>query len=64
MICNKCLMDKYIAGQAFTEWFCVECGKNDMHHNTHVPKYCKECSEKLNVCEMCGEILNEKSKEN
>ena len=59
MLCKKCLTDNYVAGQAFRDWKCENCGKTFIHHNTHVPKYCPECSEKLNKCEQCGRPLSE-----
>ena len=60
MICKKCLMDRcYIAGQAFTEWTCQKCGETFIHHNTNTPKICKMCSEEYNLCEQCGDVINE-----
>lgn len=60
MICKKCLVDRcFIAGQGFTKWTCTKCGKEFEHHNTDKPKICKECSEKYNLCEKCGESIEE-----
>ena len=58
-VCKKCLFKGkgMIAGQAFTDFKCSLCGKIDTWHNTNVPKICDECSNKLNVCQRCGEQL-------
>lgn len=53
--CRKCI----IAGQAFTSYTCQYCGKDDLYHNTAVPKYCSQCSEELNICRRCGKSLQE-----
>ena len=46
-----------ICGQAFTEWECGQCGKQDMHSNTGTPKFCADCSWKYCVCTQCGADL-------
>ena len=48
---------KSIAGQAFTRYECAICAEIGTHHNTAVPKVCRKCANKLNVCETCGEIM-------
>lgn len=58
MECMRCMMDKGIAGQAFTKFTCEKCGKEAYHHNTNTPRFCDKCSEKYNICERCGEKLN------
>lgn len=46
-----------IAGQAFTEYSCLNCNKKDMHPNTNVPKYCRNCSVEHQVCVRCAAKL-------
>lgn len=61
MICKQCQEDRlqgYVCGQAFTDWQCQKCGKTFTHHNTAIPKVCKSCSEKYNLCEDCGCEVN------
>ncbi len=58
MICNNCRQLEQrglISGQAFTDWTCLKCGREDIHPNTGVPKICKNCSEEYNLCESCGQ---------
>ena len=50
-----CQEQEIIVGRAFTEWKCAECERIQMHPDTGVPKVCLECSEKLWLCELCGE---------
>ena len=59
MICDKCKHESHnmFCGQGFRDWICKLCGKKSIHHNTAVPKVCKSCSEKHNVCENCGEKI-------
>lgn len=59
MICKKC--KHIIISHAFSEGKCKICGETIV--TGHIPCYevCKECSEKLNLCEQCGkEIVDEK----
>ena len=62
MECIKCLMENKgaVCGQGFTEYTCEKCGEKSWHHNTNVPKYCSNCSEKYNICERCGGNLDER----
>ena len=55
-VCKKCYWDNkgMVSGQAFTDFECALCGRTDMWHNTDVPKFCRECSEKFNMCQRCG----------
>ena len=48
-----------LAGQGFTEFTCALCGKPDIWSNTNTPKFCSECSERLNMCQRCGADLGE-----
>lgn len=54
MKCEKCKNKTTIAGQAFTKYVCDICKDSKSYHNTAIPKICKECSEKNNICEKCG----------
>lgn len=59
MICKKC--EHIVVLHAFSEGKCKICGERIV--TGHIPCYevCKECSEKLNLCEQCGkEIVDEK----
>lgn len=60
-ICKKCYWEQkgMFAGQGFTEFTCALCGKPDVWHNTNTPKFCSECSERLNMCQRCGADLRE-----
>ena len=58
-VCKKCYFEEkgMFSGQGFTDFKCVLCGKIDTWHNTNTPKFCNECSEKLNMCQRCGDKL-------
>ena len=61
VICKKC-KDKergMLAGQGFRTFTCQLCGQEDEWPNTNVPKFCHECSVKLDMCQRCGGSLNE-----
>lgn len=60
-ICKKCEFKEkgMLSGQGFRDFTCVLCGKTDTWCNTNVPRFCYECSKKLNICQRCGEILEE-----
>ena len=63
MLCNKCkqdLLEGVACGQAFTQWICKKCGQIGWHHNTYTPNICPACSEEYNLCEQCGEKIDEK----
>ena len=51
--CVYCFYETFVAGQAFTMWKCAECGTEGMHHNTHTPRLCKPCADKLGACIYC-----------
>lgn len=42
-----------LAGQAFTEWTCSGCGKEQRHPNTATPRLCVECAVKYGLCVEC-----------
>lgn len=60
-ICEKCYWEEkgMLSGQGFTEFTCAICDKKEMWHNTNVPKFCSECSEKLGICQRCGADLGD-----
>ena len=60
-ICKKCKWEEkgMLSGQGFTDFTCQLCGKTDTWHNTNVPKFCHECSKKLDMCQRCGGSINE-----
>lgn len=51
--CRWCWYRSGFAGQAFTEWTCWSCGKEDCHANTAVPRLCNECADRLGLCVRC-----------
>lgn len=55
MICKDC--EHIIVLHAFSEGKCKICGERIV--TGHIPCYevCKECSEKLNLCEQCGKEI-------
>lgn len=54
-LCRTCYyLRGGLAGQAFTSYTCQECGKEQSHPNTAVPKYCAACSDKYGACQDCG----------
>ena len=60
-ICKKCREEErgMMAGQGFRDFTCQLCGKTDTWCNTNTPKFCSECSEKLDMCQRCGGPVNE-----
>ena len=58
--CKLCyyIYRQRLAGSAFTKWKCRGCDKTFNHHNTNVPKFCRDCSELYRVCITCGGDLN------
>lgn len=51
--CKACYYQIRINGQAFTQYTCQMCGKEDMHNNTGVPKICDNCADKNVLCARC-----------
>ena len=62
--CEKCKEASRgtFVGQGFTDYTCIICGKEETWHNTDVPKFCRECSDRLNICQKCGASLDEEKK--
>jgi len=58
LVCEKCDIVSIVC-QAFWRYTCDICGEEKMNPNTDVPKVCRECAEKNNVCMYCGEKLDE-----
>lgn len=52
-LCEKCRTRRGAAGQMFSSYTCSECNKQDSHANTAVPKICKDCADKFNMCRKC-----------
>ena len=64
-ICKKCYWEQkgMLSGQGFTAFTCALCGKQDTWHNTNIPKFCHECSKRLNICQRCGVELGDEKYE-
>ena len=64
-ICKKCKWEEkgMFSGQGFRDFKCALCGKIDTWCNTNTPKFCHECSKKLNMCQRCGGELDDGEKE-
>lgn len=62
---NKCRYCFYmgggLAGQAFTNWKCVVCDKEDLWPNTAVPKVCSKCAKKNELCVTCGGDVHQRT---
>ncbi len=57
--CKCCTyLDSHLAGQAFTNFTCKQCGKEYTHPNTDVNMYCYECAVKLDICKHCGSPMD------
>ena len=56
--CKVCYYNTRIAGQAFTDWSCQMCGKEDHWSNTDTPKLCTDCAKTDNLCAHCGGHIN------
>lgn len=53
--CKRCYYSHgRLAGQAFTDYKCRICDKENSHSNTAVPKICPQCSATFNLCVECG----------
>lgn len=60
-ICKKCQDAEkgMFSGQGFMDFRCALCDKTDTWCNTNTPKFCHECSKRLNMCQRCGGKLEE-----
>lgn len=60
-ICKKCYWEEkgMLSGQGFTDFTCQLCGKQGTWANTNTPRFCHECSKKLDMCQRCGGPLSE-----
>ena len=60
-VCKKCEEKEreMVSGQGFRDFTCQLCGRVDTWYNTNIPKFCHECSDKLNMCQRCGADLDE-----
>lgn len=63
-LCGYCyfLRGPRISGQAFWPWKCGVCTKEDTHHNTSTPRFCKVCAEEHGLCVDCGGTVTGKRK--
>ena len=43
-----------LAGQAFTDALCIDCGKHMTFPTTSTDQLCSECAKKRNLCKHCG----------
>lgn len=64
-ICKKCYWEEkgMFSGQGFTDFTCALCGREDTWANTNTPKFCHECSKRLNLCQRCGKIMEEEDEQ-
>jgi DNA-directed RNA polymerase subunit RPC12/RpoP len=51
-----------LAGQAFTRYTCQVCSAEFQHPNTHTPRMCRVCSDRLRICVECGADLELKQR--
>lgn len=56
LLCEDCKLKSgsRIVGQAFTAYTCARCEKEQMHHNTGCPRFCKACALGVYMCQRCG----------
>lgn len=53
--CRRCdVLRTGLAGQAFTDFKCADCGEARSHANTAVPLLCADCAKKRDLCCRCG----------
>lgn len=54
--CKTCyyLKSGQIAGDAISKYTCRNCGNEEHHPNTAVPRYCQTCAENNACCVRCG----------
>ena len=55
MICIECKNGIY--GQGSSTGNCIKCNKEIFSMYTPCYKVCKECADKLMLCEQCGDIM-------
>lgn len=56
--CYTCSKENRIAGQAFTNFACKNCGQIYIHPTTAVPTYCKDCATALRICQRCSRDID------
>lgn len=57
MLCKKC--EHRVVMPAFSDGICDVCGKPIVSPNTPADNICAECAEELNLCQHCGEPLED-----
>ena len=60
MICNSC-KNKGIY-QALKQVICIYCNKKVLINSISYKNICKTCSDKLQICQLCGKIIKEENK--
>lgn len=50
------------AGDAFTNWKCTLCGKEDTNPDTNVPEICANCARITGRCMWCGKLEKQERK--
>lgn len=58
--CSDCTAKRgsRMAGQAFTDYVCKNCGRIDSYHNTATPNYCAYCAFMKFACRRCMQPLD------
>lgn len=46
-----------VSGNSFAPYVCEGCGQEHQHHNTAVPRLCRECASTFGACRSCGADL-------
>ena len=63
--CKTCFyLRGSVCGQAFTSYICGLCGTEQMHHNTCVPRLCRECATANELCRQCGGDIDMRQRRN
>lgn len=54
--CKTCfyLKGDRVVLHAFTDYKCDACESEHTHHDSGLPKYCKDCSLEFEICVRCG----------
>jgi hypothetical protein len=47
-----------LAGQAFTDALCIDCGKHMTFPTTSTDQLCPDCAKKRNLCKHCGAAMD------